>query len=143
MINFQLQRSKRHNFLINFLKLIGSLQITFYNMNRKFQGKIFTSKEVIKLWNFCNFGIHEIIPKSIVTLRFSKISLHGLKGSCKCFQMSYWPHFYVDPTHSNAYFLKVGKWQVLLQGTVLFAKVVFHVHQRVRPPTSFRRNIVS
>ena len=26
--------------------------------------------------------------------------------------------FYFDPTHSNTYFLKVGKWRVLLQGTV-------------------------
>ena len=32
--------------------------------------------------------------------------------------MRYWSHFYVDPTHSNTYFLKVGKWRVSLQGTV-------------------------
>ena len=102
------------------MKLMGSLQINFCTMNTKFQGKIFTSKKVIQLWNFCNFGIPEIITKSLVTLRFSKISLHELKGSCKCFQMRYWPHFYADPTHSNTYFLKVGKWRVLLQGTVAY-----------------------
>ena len=89
-----------------------------YSLNIKFNKKIITSKKVIKLWNLCNFGIPEIIPKSLVTLKFSKISLHELKGSCKCFQMRYWPHFYVDPTHSNTYFLKVGKWPVFMQATV-------------------------
>ena len=84
----------------------------------KFQAKIFTTKKVIKLWNFGNFGIPKIIPKTLVTLRFSKISLLELRGICKCFQMSYWPNFYVDPTNSNACFFKVGKWRVSLQGTV-------------------------
>ena len=84
----------------------------------KFQEKIFTGKKIIQLWNFGNFGIPEIIPKILVTLRFSKISLHELKGNCKCFKMRYWPHFYVDPTHSNTYFSKAGIWRVLLQGTV-------------------------
>ena len=101
------------------MKLIGTLQINLYAMNTKFQGKIFTSKKVIQLWNFCNFGIPEIIPKSLVTLRFSKISLYELKSICKCFQMRYWPHFYVNPAHSNTYFTKVGIWRVLLQGTVV------------------------
>ena len=87
-------------------------------MNIKFQEKIFTTKKVIKLWNFGNFGIPKIIPKSLVTLRFSKISLQELKGICKCIQMRYWPNFYVDPTYSNTCFFKVGKWRVLLQGTV-------------------------
>ena len=62
----------------------------------------------------------KIIPKSLVTLRFSKISLHELKGGYKCFQMRYLPHFYVDSTHSNTYFSKVSIWRVLLQGTVCF-----------------------
>ena len=118
MLNFQIFTSKRHNFLINFFKVKGSLQIYLYIMNTNFQEKIFTSKKVIQLWNFCYFGIPEIIPKSLVTLRFSKISLHELKGSCKCFQLMYWPHFYVDPTHSNTYFSKVGIWRVSLRGTV-------------------------
>ena len=65
-----------------------------------------------------NFEIPKIIPKSLVTLRFLKVSLHELKGICKCFQIRYWPNFYVDPTYSNTCFFKVGKWQVLLQGTV-------------------------
>ena len=91
-----------------------------YSLYIKFQEKIFTGKKIIQLWNFGNFGIPEIIPKILVTLRFSKISLHELKGNCKCFKMRYWPHFYVDPTHSNTYFLKVGIWRVLLQGTVYF-----------------------
>ena len=89
-----------------------------YSLYIKFQEKIFTGKRIIQLWNFGNFGIPEIIPKILVTLRFSKISLHELKGNCKCFKMRYWPHFYVDPTHSNTYFSKVGIWRVLLQGTV-------------------------
>ena len=89
-----------------------------YSLSIKFQEKIVISKKVIKLWNFCNFGISEIIPKILVTLRFSKIPLHELKGSFICFQMRYCPHFYADPTHSNTYFSKVGKWRVLLQGTV-------------------------
>ena len=89
-----------------------------YSLYIKFQEKIFTGKKIIQLWNFGNFGIPEIIPKILVTLRFSKISLHELKGYCKCFKMRYWPHFYVDPTHSNTYFSKVGIWRVLLQGTV-------------------------
>ena len=89
-----------------------------YSLYIKFQEKIFTGKRIIQLWNFGNFGIPEIIPKILVTLRFSKISLHELNGNYKCFKIRYWPHFYVDPTHSNTYFLKVGKWWVFLQGTV-------------------------
>ena len=87
-------------------------------MNIKFQEKIFTAKKVISIWNFGNFGIPEIIPKSLVTLRFLKISLHELKCISRCFQMRYWPNFYVDPTYSNTCFFKVGKRRVLLQGTV-------------------------
>ena len=87
-------------------------------MNIKFQEKIFTTKKVIQLWNFGNFGIPEIIPKSPVTLRFSKVSLCWPKGRCKCFQMRYWPNFYVDPTYSNSYFFKVGKRPVFMQATV-------------------------
>ena len=56
-----------------------------------------------KCWNFCNFGITESIPKSLVTLRFSKISLHELKISCKTFQMRHWPNFYFDPAYSNTW----------------------------------------
>ena len=115
MIHFQKMRSRRLSFLKNFLKLTVPYGINLQSLNMKFQEKIFTTIKVIQLWNFGNFGIPEIIPKSIVTLRFLKISLHDLKGSCKCFQMRYWPHLYVDPTHSNTYFLKVGKWGVLLQ----------------------------
>ena len=89
-----------------------------YSLNIKFQEKIFTSKKVIQLWNFGNFGTSEIIPKNLVTLRFLKVSLHELKGTCKCFQMRFWPNFYVDPTYSNTCFFKVGKRRVLLQGTV-------------------------
>ena len=89
-----------------------------YSLNIKFQEKIFTAKKVIKLWNFGYFGIPKIIPKSLVTLRFSKVSLHELKGICKCFQMRYWPNFYVDSTYSNTCFFKVDKRRVLLQGTV-------------------------
>ena len=46
-----------------------------YHWNIKFQEKIFTCKKVIQLWNFGNFGISEIIPKTLVTLRFLKVSL--------------------------------------------------------------------
>ena len=113
-----MRRFKRHNFLTNFLRITGSQQINLYSLNIKFQEKIFTNKKVIKLWNFGNFGLPKIIPKSLVTLRFSKVSLHELKGICKCFQIRYWPNFYVDPTYSNTCFFKVGKWRVLLQGTV-------------------------
>ena len=77
-----------------------------YSLYIKFQEKIFTGKKIIQLWNFGNFGMLEIIPKILVTLKFSKISVHELKGCSKCFQMMYWPHFYVDPSHSNTYFLK-------------------------------------
>ena len=97
-----------------------------YSLNIKFQEKIFTNKKVIKLWNFGNFGLSKIIPKSLVTLRFSKVSLHELKGICKCFQMRYWPNFYVDPTYSNTCFFKVGKRRVLLQGTVSPKRVRIH-----------------
>ena len=113
-----MRRFKRQNFLTNFLRITGSQQINLYSLNIKFQEKIFTNKKVIKLWNFGNFGLPKIIPKSLVTLRFSKVSLHELKGICKCFQIRYWPNFYVDPTYSNTCFFKVGKWRVLLQGTV-------------------------
>ena len=73
--------------MTNFLKLTGSFWINLYFLNMKFHEKIFTTIKVIQLWNFGNFGISEIIPKSLVTLRFSKISLHELKISCKTFQM--------------------------------------------------------
>ena len=126
MIHFQKMRSKRLSFLKNFLKLTVSYGINLQSLNMKFQEKIFTTKKVIKLWNFGNFGIPKIIPKSLITLRFSKISLHELKGSCKCFQMRYWAHFYVDPTHSNTYFFQVGKWPVFMQATVIeFKKKLF------------------
>ena len=32
--------------------------------------------------------------------------------------MRYLSQFYVDPTHSNTYFFKVGKWPVFMQATV-------------------------
>ena len=69
----------------------------------KFHEKIFTTITIIQLWNFGNFGISEIIPRSLVTLRFSKISLHELKISCKTFQMRHWPNFYFDPANSNTW----------------------------------------
>ena len=56
----------------------------------KFHEKIFTTIKVNQLLNFGNFGIPEIIPKSPVALRFSKVSLHGPKPRFKCFQMSYY-----------------------------------------------------
>ena len=96
-------RSKRHSFLTNFLKLTGSFGINLYSLNMKFHEKIFTTIIIIQLWNFGNFGISEIIPKSLVTLRFSKISLHELKISCKTFQMRHWPNFYFDPAYSNTW----------------------------------------
>ena len=98
-----MRRFKRHNFLTNFLRITGSQQINLYSLNIKFQEKIFTNKKVIKLWNFGNFGLPKIIPKSLVTLRFSKISLHELKISCKTFQMRHWPNFYFDPAYSNTW----------------------------------------
>ena len=122
MVHFQNQKSRRHKFWTIFLKLIGAHWINLRSLYIKFQEKIFTGEKIIQLWNFGNFGMLEIIPKILVTLRFSKISLHELKGNCKCFKMRYWPHFYVDPTHSNTYFSKVGIWRVLLQGTVCTAK---------------------
>jgi hypothetical protein len=94
-----------------------------YPLNIKFQEKIFTSKKVIKLWNFGNFCKPKIIPKSLVTLRFSKVSLHELKGICRCFQTRFLPNFYVHPTYSNTCFFKVGERRVLLQGTVHGYKV--------------------
>ena len=96
-------RSKRHSFLTNFLKLTGSFGINLHSLNMKFHEKIFTTIIIIQLWNFGNFGISEIIPKSLVTLRFSKISLHELKISCKTFQMRHWPNFYFDPAYSNTW----------------------------------------
>ena len=75
-----------------------------YHWNIKFQEKIFTCKKVIQLWNFGNFGISEIIPKTLVTLRFLKVSLHELESNCKCFQMRYWPIFYIHPTHNSTHF---------------------------------------
>ena len=75
-----------------------------YHWNIKFQEKIFTCKKVIQLWNFGNFGISEIIPKTLVTLRFLKVSLHELKSNCKCFQMRHWPIFYIHPTHNSTHF---------------------------------------
>ena len=94
------------------------LRTTLYFLNIKFQEKIVTSIKVIQLWNFGNFGTSEIIPKNLVTLRFSKVSSFEPKGRCKCFQMRYWPNFYVDQTHSNSYFFKVGKQPVFMQATV-------------------------
>ena len=96
-------RSKRHSFLTNFLKLTGSFGINLYSLDMQFHEKIFTTIIIIQLWNFGNFGISEIIPKSLVTLRFSKISLHELKISCKTFQMRHWPNFYFDPAYSNTW----------------------------------------
>ena len=89
--------------MTNFLKLTGSFWINLYFLNMKFHEKIFTTIIIIQLWNFGNFGISEIIPKSLVTLRFSKISLHELKISCKTFQMRHWPNFYFDPAYSNTW----------------------------------------
>ena len=75
-----------------------------YHWNIKFQEKRFTCKKVIQLWNFGNFGISEIIPKTLVTLRFLKVSLHEFESNCKCFQMRYWPIFYIHPTHNSTHF---------------------------------------
>ena len=47
---------------------------------------VITNKKVIKLWNFGNFGIPKIIPKTLVTLRFSKILLQCLKVSVSAFK---------------------------------------------------------
>ena len=116
--SFSKSWSKRHSFLTNFLKLTGSFWINLYFLNMKFHEKIFTTIKVIQLWNFGNFGTSEIIPKNLVTLRFSKVSSFEPKGRCKCFQMRYWPNFYVDPTYSNSYFFKVGKRPVFMQATV-------------------------
>ena len=116
MVHFQIKRSRRHNFLTKFSNLTRSCGINLYLSNIKFQQKLFTSKKVIQLWNF---GIPEIIPKSPVTLGFSKVSLRGPKGRCKCFQMRYWLNFYVDPTYSNSYIFKVSKRPVFMQATVL------------------------
>ena len=33
-----------------------------------------------------------------------KVSLHELKSKCKCFQMRYWPIFYMHPTHNSTHF---------------------------------------
>ena len=60
----------------------------------------------------------EIIPKNLVTLRFLKFLYQVLIGTCKMFQMRYWPNFYVDPTNNNAYLFKLDKWRVYLQATV-------------------------
>ena len=79
---------------------------------------MFTTKKVIQLLNFSNSGITEIIPKSLVTLTFPKVSLHESKVKCKCFQMRYWPNLYADPTYSNSYFFKVDKRPVFMQATV-------------------------
>ena len=110
MIQFQKMRSRRLSFLKNFLKLTVSYGINLLSLDMKFKEKIFTTTKVIQLWNFVNFGIPEIIPKNLVTLRFSKVSSFEPKGRCKCFQMRYWTNFYVDPTYSNSYFFKAGKW---------------------------------
>ena len=72
-------------------------------LSMKFQEKIFTFSKIIQVWNFINFGMPEIIPKNLVTLRFLKFLYQVLTGTCKMFQMRYWPNFYVDPTYSNAY----------------------------------------
>ena len=103
MIHFQKMRSRRLSFLKNFMNFTLSYGINLQSLNMKFQEKIFTTIKVIQLWNFGNFGIPEIIPKSLVTLRFSKISLHELKISCKTFQMRHWPNFYFDPAYSNTW----------------------------------------
>ena len=94
--------------MTNFLKLTGSFWINLYFLNMKFHEKIFTTIKVIQLWNFGNFGTSEIIPENLVTLRFLKVSLHELKGICKCFQTRYWPNFYIDPTYSNTCFSKLA-----------------------------------
>ena len=118
MIHFQKMRSRRLSFLKNFLKLTVSHGINLQFLNMKFQEKIFTTIKIIQLWNFGNFGMPEIIPKNLVTLRFLKFLYQVLTGTCKMFQMRYWPNFYVDPTYSNAYLFKLDKWRVYLQATV-------------------------
>ena len=89
-----------------------------HSLNIKLQEKIFIFNKVIQVWNFINFGMPEIIPKNLVTLRFLKFLYQVLIGTYKMFQMRYWPNFYVDPTYSNAYFFKLDKQRVYLQGTV-------------------------
>ena len=103
MIQFQKMRSRRLSFLKNFLKLTVSYGINLQSLNMKFHEKIFTTMKVNQLWNFGNFGIPEIIPKNLITLRFLKISLHELEISCKRFQMRHWPNFYFDPVYSNTW----------------------------------------
>ena len=118
-----MRRFKRHNFLTNFLRITGYQQINLYSLNIKFQEKIFTNKKVNELWNFGNFGLPKIIPKSLVTLRFSKVSLHELKGNCKCFQMRYWPIFYVHPTYNSTHFSTRPGGSVIICPPLYFTKL--------------------
>ena len=106
MIHFQKMRSRRLSFSKNFLKLTVSHGINLQSLNMKFQEKIFTTIKIIQLWNFGNFGMPEIIPKNLLTLRFSKVWLYELKGSCKTFQMKHWLNIYVDPAYNNTCFFK-------------------------------------
>ena len=119
--------------MTNFLKLTGSFWINLYFLNMKFHEKIFTTIKVIQLWNFGNFGTSEIIPKNLVTLRFLNFLYQVLIGTCKMFQMRYWPNFYVDLNYSNAYFFKLDKWRVYLQATVLImrSKIWYTNHSSV------------
>ena len=88
------------------------------SLEKKFQEKIFTSNKVIKVWKICNFVIQEIKPKNLVTLRFLKFLNCYMKIGCKLFHMSHWWKFYIEPSQSNIWFNKLGKWRVYMQGTV-------------------------
>ena len=138
MIHFQKMRSRRLSFMKNFLKLTVSHGINLQFLNMKFQEKIFTTIKIIQLWNFGNFVMPEIIPKNLLTLRFSKVWLHELKGSCKTFQMRYWPSFYVDPAYNNTYFFKIpGGMQSKCQ---LYNKVTkIRINKNLFPIASFMK----
>ena len=82
--------------------------MNLYSLNIKFQEKIFTTKKVIKLWNFGNFGIPEIIPKSLVTLRFSKVSLHELKGIVSAFKQGIYQTFMLTQPTATLVFSKLA-----------------------------------
>ena len=133
MVYFHTKRSKSHNVQPTFLKLIRTYWIGMCSSSIKFQENILSFNKVIQFWNFVNFGIPEITPKSLVTLRFLKFFLQELIGSFKMFQMRYWPNFYVDLNYSNAYFFKLDKWRVYLQATVLImrSKIWYTNHSSV------------
>ena len=57
--------------------------------------------------------------------------------------MRYWPHFYVDPTHSNTYFLKVGKSPVFMQATAIIQEALktwrYRLLKNLKTPFFFSR----